>query len=228
MENYPSSVCKIEDILNNIGVILTKIDPKINTVFKELIDPDRTGWVRKDRYMRAIKAICLFMSVDKDMSHTLSKSEIGTLLWLLTGEEPCDSNLQTTLQYLDSNGDSAIELNEWLEYLATTDSKGRKVINYTLKQKFDLYDEDGSGTITINELEKLIIDSFSDLISKKANSSNQDVAQSIVRDLAKNIMSKMDCNNSDNLDWTEFKTYLSSALKEEEKISDFLEKIFQN
>jgi hypothetical protein len=63
------------------------------------------------------------MAVDKDMSHTLSRSEIGTLIWLLTGEEPLDIALQTTLQYLDSNKDSAIELNEWLDYLSTIDSK---------------------------------------------------------------------------------------------------------
>lgn len=115
------------------------------------------------------------MSVDKDMSHTLSKSEIGTMLWLLSGEEPSDSNLNTTLKYLDTNGDSAVELNEWVEYLTTTDSKGRKIINYTLKQKFDLYDEDGSGTITINELEKMIFDSFGDLLSKTENTKNKEV-----------------------------------------------------
>lgn len=63
------------------------------------------------------------MSVDKDMSHTLGRSEIGTLIWLLTGQEPSDQNLQTTIHNIDSNGDSAIELCEWLDYLSTRDSK---------------------------------------------------------------------------------------------------------
>jgi len=78
------------------------------------------------------------MSVDKDMSHSLSRSELGTLIWLLSGEEPNDANLYSTIEKLDANGDSAIELNEWLQYLSTIDRKGRRVINYTLKQKFDL------------------------------------------------------------------------------------------
>lgn len=78
------------------------------------------------------------MAVDKDMSHTLSKSEMGTLIWLLSGEEPNDTNLNATIEKLDANGDSAIELSEWLDYLSTIDNKGRKTLNYTLKQKFDL------------------------------------------------------------------------------------------
>lgn len=49
------------------------------------------------------------------------------------------------------------------------------MINYTLKQQFDLFDEDGSGTISINELEKLISESFSDIILKMENHSNQKV-----------------------------------------------------
>jgi Ca2+-binding EF-hand superfamily protein len=49
------------------------------------------------------------------------------------------------------------------------------VINYTLKQKFDLYDEDGSGTISVNELEKLIVDSFSEEILKMENTTFQQV-----------------------------------------------------
>jgi len=78
------------------------------------------------------------MSVDKDMSHSLSRSELGTLIWLLGGEEPTDANLNSTIEKLDANGDLAIDLNEWLIYLSTIDKNKRRVINYTLKQKFDL------------------------------------------------------------------------------------------
>ena len=147
------------------------------------------------------------MAVDKDMSHSLSKSEMGTLIWLLSGEEPNDDNLNENIEKLDSNGDSAIELSEWLDFLATVDNKGRRVLNYTLKQKFDLYDFDGSGSITIDELEKMIIDSFSELLSKAQEGTNKKVntylikmAEVVVRDLAKIIMSKMDVNSSNNLD----------------------------
>ena len=170
-----------------------------------------------------MKAISLFMAVDKDMSHSLSKSEMGTLIWLLSGEEPNDENLKKNIELLDANGDSAIELSEWLDFLATRDNKGRHVINYTLKQKFDLYDADGSGYISIEELEKMIVDSFSELLLK-TDISNKKLAEVIVKDLAKIIMSKMDSDDSNNLDWTEFKNYLHVASCEEEKISEFLEK----
>lgn len=149
--------------------------------------------------MKAIKAVCLFMAVDKDMSHSLSQSELGTLLWLLSGEEPNDPNLNATIEKLDANGDSAIELGEWLEFLATRDNKERRVLNYSLKQKFDLYDEDGNGTISIDELQKMIIDSFHDIISK-TDEVNKKMAESVIMDLAKILMTKMDINSSNNLD----------------------------
>lgn len=157
------------------------------------------------------------------MSHSLSRSEMGTLIWLLSGEEPNDENLKSVIEKLDANGDSAIELSEWLDYLATLDNKGRRVINYTLKQKFDIYDADGSGSITIDELEKMIVDSFSEIL-EKTESSNKKLAEVIVKDLAKIIMQKMDTDDSKNLDWTEFKNYLHVACVEEEKVAEFLEK----
>lgn len=203
--------------------ILLKIDPNINKIYRELIDPDDLKYVRKDRYLKAMKAISFYMAVDKDMSHSLSRSEMGTLIWLLSGEEPNDNNLKNVIEKLDANGDSAIELSEWLDYLATLDCKGRRVINYTLKQKFDFYDVDGSGNISIDELENMIVDSFSEILSK-TGVSNKKFAESVVRDLAKIIMKKMDDDNSNNLDWTEFKNYLQVASIEEVKVSDFLGK----
>lgn len=203
--------------------ILLKIDPNINKIYRELIDPDDLKYVRKDKYLKAMKAISFYMAVDKDMSHSLSRSEMGTLIWLLSGEEPNDNNLKNVIEKLDANGDSAIELSEWLDYLATLDCKGRRVINYTLKQKFDFYDVDGSGNISIDELENMIVDSFSEILSK-TGVSNKKFAESVVRDLAKIIMKKMDDDNSNNLDWTEFKNYLQVASIEEVKVSDFLGK----
>ena len=104
-----------------------------------------------------------------------------------------------TYSNLDANGDSAIELREWMDFLATNDHKGKKVLNYSLKQKFDLYDDDGNGNISVDELENMIIDSFQSLIDR-AKGDNKIMAENVVRDLAKIIMNKMDDNLSNNLD----------------------------
>jgi Ca2+-binding EF-hand superfamily protein len=185
--------------MNTVGTMLLKIDPKVQPILVELIDPEGAGYTRKDRYMKAMKAVSLFMAVDKDMSHSLSKSEMSTLLWLMCGDEPNDNNLNGTLSNLDANGDSAIELREWMDFLATNDHKGKKVLNYSLKQKFDLYDDDGNGNISVDELENMIIDSFQGLIDR-AKGDNKIMAENVVRDLAKIIMNKMDDNMSNNLD----------------------------
>lgn len=203
---------------------MSKIDSKIYKLIIELIDPDNTKFTRKDRYMKTMKAVCLFMSVDKDMSHTLSRYELGILFWLLTGEEPKEGSIDQAMKKLDVNGDGTIVLSEWIDYLATLDNKKRKILNYTLKQKFDLYDEDGSGTITIEELEKMFIDSFEDLLIKTEGKSRK-LAESIVKDFSKIALQQMDLSQDSFLDWTEFKKYIHISACEESKISDFLEKL---
>lgn len=50
----PNLICVVDEILKPLREILSKIDPKIIPVIKELFDPEKIGYVRKDRYMKAM------------------------------------------------------------------------------------------------------------------------------------------------------------------------------
>lgn len=44
----------MEELFVEISEILAKIDPKVVNLFRELVDPDRSGIARKDRYLRVM------------------------------------------------------------------------------------------------------------------------------------------------------------------------------
>ena len=82
--------------------------------------------------------------------------------------------------------------------------------------KFDLYDNDSDGHITFDELYLMLLDTLTqllkdmnhtDIISEKGNTK---IIASIVSSVAKDIMTKLDKDKNDNLDWVEFKKYIKS------------------
>ena len=163
------------------------------------------------------------MAVDKDMSHSLSQSELGILLWILNGVEPKDEKLYNTILAMDSNGDAAIELGEWLDFISSFDENGKRVINYELKEKFDKYDLDGNGTISIDEMQIMLLDSMKELL-RKIGGRGKKMSEAIIEDLAKMCMKEMDVDGSDSVDWMEFKKHYKVAMKMEEKAKEYLKK----
>ena len=61
------------------------------------------------------------------MSHSLSQSELGILLWILNGVEPKEEKLYNTIHSMDANGDAAIELGEWLDFISSFDENGKRI-----------------------------------------------------------------------------------------------------
>ncbi len=215
--------CQISKIISSVGNLLQKTDPESLKLFLEIIDPNETGFAQKEQYLNASKAVCLYMAVDKDMSHSLSQSELGILLWILNGVEPKEEKLYNTIHSMDANGDAAIELGEWLDFISSFDENGKRVINYELKEKFDKYDLDGNGTISIDEMQIMLLDSMKELL-RKIGGRGKKMSEAIIEDLAKMCMKEMDVDGSDSVDWMEFKKHYKVAMKMEEKAKEYLKK----
>lgn len=77
--------------------------------------------------------------------------------------------------------------------------------------KFDIYDVNNDGMISLEELYYMLTDTFSDLMpTKKTDDSDSKIIQKIIKSLSNDIMSKLDEDFNGYLDWNEFKRYLKT------------------
>jgi Ca2+-binding EF-hand superfamily protein len=110
-----------------------------------------------------------FKAVDLDNSQTLDVRELKTLLWLCNGEEPSDQRVKYEIRLMDINHDGMIDFFEWMKYLTIPSENGSpsnkmnikgSVFNYGLKMKFDMYDINNDGSISLDELYLMLHDTF--------------------------------------------------------------------
>lgn len=86
----------------------------------------------------------------------------------------------------------------------------KDIFNYELKMKFDIYDVNNDGQISIEELFYMLHDTFMDLVSKEKQQENKIVLDKIVKSISNDIMHKLDKDSNGSLDWNEFKQYLKT------------------
>ena len=133
----------------------------------------------------------LFQSFDKNGDGVLSKEEIFEGYKLQMDEEDAKKEVDRIMSEIDIDKSGTIDYNEFL--IAATNRQ--KVLNKDkLEQTFKMFDKDGNGSISLDEIRSILGNSFTD----------QKVLESIVKEC--------DTNGDGEISMTEFKEMMNKII----------------
>ena len=95
--------------------------------------------------------------------------------------------------------------------------------DYELKEKFDSYDIDKSGTISRNELSLLLKDTF-DTFIKELDVTLPHVLENCLDEVALKMIKSLDKDGSATLGWNEFKEFMTEFTKQQSFIMDLIKR----
>lgn len=125
------------------------VRPELNEKTQECIK--EAACVTDDMIGEWWEAFCLF---DKDGNGEIDKNELGTVLRGL-GQNPTNAELEDMIKDADLTGDSLINFNEFIIQMI---KKERHTVdpNEELIEAFKVFDKDGNGFITAEELRNVM------------------------------------------------------------------------
>ncbi|GMH01968.1 hypothetical protein Nepgr_003807 [Nepenthes gracilis] len=103
----------------------------------------------------------VFNKFDVNGDGKISSSELGSIMSNL-GQQVSDEELEIMIKEVDADGDGFIDLNEFVEL--NTRGVNDDEILHNLKEAFSIYDIDGDGSITAQELQ-MVMNSLGDICS---------------------------------------------------------------
>ncbi|CAN1174546.1 Probable calcium-binding protein CML25 [Linum perenne] len=96
----------------------------------------------------------VFKKFDVNGDGKISASELGSIMTSL-GHKSTDDELQKMITEFDADGDGFIDFKEFVEM--NTQGIGSEEAMVNLRQAFSVYDIDGNGSITAEELHKVMV-----------------------------------------------------------------------
>lgn len=94
-----------------------------------------------------------FHAIDKNNDGRISKEELIEAYTQIYGQKYADEEVNQMMQEIDVDGNGFIDYSEFI--LAQADKK-RALSEVNLKAAFDRFDGDGNGSISIDELKKVL------------------------------------------------------------------------
>jgi len=94
-----------------------------------------------------------FDFLDKDKDGKITSKELASVMVPL-GHDPSDTELKDIISDVDSNHDGMIDFDEFLEMMARKISGPE--VQAELREAFNVFDKDGNGTISEDELRQVM------------------------------------------------------------------------
>ncbi|KAF8652894.1 hypothetical protein AX16_004082 [Volvariella volvacea WC 439] len=114
-------------------------------------------------YAEFKEAFALF---DKDGDGTITTKELGTVMRSL-GQNPSETELQTMIGEVDKDKSGSIDFSEFLDMMAAKRSHDEG--EDELKQAFKVFDKDGNGKISRQELKEVMLSLGEKLTEEEIN-----------------------------------------------------------
>lgn len=99
------------------------MDPKLVEMLVQLMDQNNNGVIDEAQYQMTMRAWSSFSATDINNDNELDMSELKTLIWLTSGEEPDDLRVQRDLKCMDEDKSGTIDRIEWVSYLSSPAGK---------------------------------------------------------------------------------------------------------
>lgn len=114
-----------------------------------LPDMSKRKPLTEERLMEYREAFKLF---DKDGNGTIDVEELGIVMRSL-GQNPTDEELEAIIKDADIDGDGTIDFDEFIEMMTSQEEKDSQCTQKeNLRKTFEIFDTDGSGKISSDEL----------------------------------------------------------------------------
>jgi calmodulin len=138
-----------------------------------------------------------FRLFDKDGDGVITTEEIHELLQSLGLKKYSLNDVAKMMKVVDIDGNGTIDLDEFIVLLRKTKNKGKKQLTWEeeLKQAFQIFDEDGSGEISAEELAHIM---------KK-------LGENITKEDVEFMIKSIDLNSDGQIDFEEFKKMMKMA-----------------
>lgn len=134
-----------------------------------------------------------FSMFDIDGDGTITLVELKEVMRSL-GQNPSEKELMQMINSVDGNGDHEIDFEEFLILMSSKKAKDSNDPDKELRDAFDVFDADGSGSISRDELKKLM----------------RNLGQSLSDAELDAMMDEVDQDGNGEIDFEEFKSMMRS------------------
>jgi len=188
---------------DELGLVLRSMLPRLKITDKELkavlakFDKNGDGEIDFDEFQAMMKAEdskdsevdelkAAFQVFDKDGDGTITAQEIHTVMTAL-GEQLTMDTCRQMVASVDLDGNGSIDFDEFQAMMKAEDSKDSEVDE--LKAAFQVFDKDGDGTITAQEIHTVMTA----------------LGEQLTMDTCRQMVASVDLDGNGSIDFAEFR-----------------------